>query len=102
MKTQHTPGPWTTDENEIRFGHHYERRVFGPTGSNGGSIVAQLVGDDREANARLIAAAPKLLETLKRVLFSAEMSDDGECAYLEISRECADEMRAAISEATTN
>lgn len=74
MNTKHTPGPWRTDENEIRMGHAYERRVLAPDGSNGGCVVAQLVGDDRIANAEFIVRACnshyELLEALKLVTYS--------------------------------
>lgn len=69
MKTQHTKGPWI---------------VRGHDESQGGSLIVSLSADiendvasvyggnedeplEREANARLIAAAPELLEALKDV-----------------------------------
>jgi hypothetical protein len=47
----HTPGPWRADEKVVR----------GP----GGIPIALLATVDAESNARLIAAAPDLLEILQ-------------------------------------
>ena len=52
MKTQHTPGPWTVDNQYIH----------GPDGIR----FLPVAGDEAgQANARLIAAAPTLLEALE-------------------------------------
>lgn len=47
-----TPGPWTFNDDDwsVEAGHH---------------IICEMHGDNAEANARLIAAAPELLEALK-------------------------------------
>lgn len=60
---QHTPGPWTTEDHK-----HPSDQVF-----SGGVIVADCkwtnyTPDVREANARLVAAAPELLENLSGLL----------------------------------
>ncbi len=82
--TKHTPGPWTYDA------------------ANTGSIlhpygVVQVGGEseEREANARLIAAAPELLEVAKRMLaFEQRLlaSNDG-------GPQLASDIRAAIAKA---
>ena len=78
---KHTPGPWTAE---------YDNRGNGGFGEwyNVGPARVYIVGESSEADARLIAAAPDLLEALeaavdqlegfdgiaaggKRVLFSA-------------------------------
>jgi hypothetical protein len=68
--SQHTPGPWT-----VKPGHAFgSRNVYGPrkahvaevwNGSTRDPAEAEAVA---EANARLIAAAPKMLEALKAAL----------------------------------
>lgn len=61
MSSKHTPGPWTFD---------LENRdvVRTETGCNS-ILIAQLYKDSRtEANARLIAASPELLELLEKIL----------------------------------
>ena len=57
--SKHTPGPWYVDDGMVK--------VKDPSALWGYRIVADagLVGNVREANARLIAAAPKLLEACK-------------------------------------
>lgn len=52
---QHTPGPWKV----VTFGMVVE--------SADGVRVCETHATDREANARLIAAAPELLEALESV-----------------------------------
>lgn len=57
---QHTPGPWTLKE---------DRTIWGPNGR----FVADLNGRDLtptdEANAKLMAASPALLDALSDALF---------------------------------
>lgn len=70
MSTQHTPGPWTVSNNAI----------YGSSG-----LIKPLVAylddrfDDAEAanNARLIAAAPDLLELARRIVLADEQ-DEGD------------------------
>jgi hypothetical protein len=86
MKTeteQHTDGPWTADKD--RSGHWLVCDPYGHT--------AQVFGDDAEAgaNARLIAAAPELLEALRGLLANApapkRIKDDfSYILYLEAAR----------------
>lgn len=97
MTAQHTPGPWTTyaDDNTL----------IGPAVSDGKAMIADAIGPlpahpqswrrpiaEVQANARLIAAAPELLEALRAVLVKLE----GQHPDL---MECA-EARAAIAKAT--
>ena len=63
--SQHTPGPWTVKPTTVRW--H-------PNNSTGDLIVAgpQIIGEiwlgeNREANARLIAKAPEMYELLTRI-----------------------------------
>lgn len=64
---KHTPGPWKAEIVPAdRFGPEYFRRVVD---GNGDTLclhgVALSSGEEAEANARLIAAAPDLLVVLK-------------------------------------
>jgi len=69
--SKHTPGPWT-------FGHWGDDFWVGPDSSGLTQKVARVtwgMGEEREEgreNARLIAAAPDLLEALTDVLPLAE------------------------------
>lgn len=73
MKTSlHTPGPWAIDEsgaNRKADGSSYWL-VYAPDPSGGGFDVIVLADLLEEADARLIAAAPKLLAACKAVLSS--------------------------------
>lgn len=59
MKTQHTPGPWTVDDNGFIY-DYAGNTIADPHCSD-------IDLDEREANARLIAAAPELLNALERL-----------------------------------
>lgn len=56
MSTQHTPGPWEAEAARIVAGSHI--------------VIADCAGRGQkvEANARLIAAAPKLLMALQALV----------------------------------
>jgi hypothetical protein len=77
--TQHTPGPWTGafrnreySEGEVTaiLADGYVATIACVFGQNWGQYRAAEDGGDSEfeANTRLIAAAPELLEALKNVL----------------------------------
>ncbi len=70
MKTNHTPGPWR------RYGRRIE---YGPMVAGDGFLVATISRDPKESegNARLIAAAPELLSSLK--LACEVLRGTGEC-----------------------
>lgn len=57
MTTKHTPGPWRL------WGKADPSQVI----SDATGFIAQTLGGNDEANARLIAAAPELLEALKNL-----------------------------------
>lgn len=95
MNAQHTPGPWKmraaikSDEFDIR-----------DEGSSGGyAPIAKVKGDKRStmeqaaANARLIAAAPDLLDALQTMPQSMSATDEEYWAWV-------DKARAAIDKAT--
>lgn len=64
-KVEHTPGPWMYDDDRIGVSdspHDSEPFIT--------SVICDMVGDhittdENDANARLIAAAPDMLEALK-------------------------------------
>jgi hypothetical protein len=65
MNTQHTPGPWQFGTSSE--GSFYKRNI---AGADGYHVALTSSRDDSEvdANARLIAAAPELLEALQTML----------------------------------
>ncbi|MXP42949.1 hypothetical protein [Allopontixanthobacter sediminis] len=95
--SEHTKGPWVLDPPQFGFGAILERE-------NGGLIFGIACGDEAErkpeaeieANARLIAAAPELLEALERCV-DALASLRGE---LEPPLSQVVKARAAIAKAT--
>jgi len=118
METKHTPGPWIFE------------RILNTQFTNIGTVVAQTTnaagdsgryligrrrddcfGDKEDSNARLIAAAPDLLESLKycsSLLFQAsskanELSDRQKTVNVKVEKLTAKTMfnkaRAAIAKA---
>jgi hypothetical protein len=96
MTTKHTPGPWTDDGHDGRDSLiiHSQWGEVARVGANGDT-------SQRDANARLIAAAPELLAALKRAeeelnrMQSCLTGRDQEIGW----QECLS-ARAAISKAT--
>ena len=80
---EHTPGPWMVNEP------HAARSISRQVLAEDGSCIAELPGWHRtpiDANARLIAAAPELLEALCAIALSRGTAAD-----------CATIARAAIA-----
>lgn len=96
MTTQHTPGPWT-----IKFFRSIEPNhalICAEDWHDFASVVVRFCGDDTDdatglANARLIAAAPELLEALKELLDEARTNMRGGKGHL------IDKARSAIAKA---
>lgn len=81
MKTQHTPGPWfvSMDGRTIT------------SGGNGTNIAIPCVlqhgmKGDKDANARLIASAPQLLETLEALVEAYSDTIIPECQFIANAR----------------
>lgn len=101
MKTKHTPGPWATEYRATSRGG-YAQEIF----DSKGELIATAAWypikysvttttTNREANARLIAAAPDLLEAIEEAL-----SHCGASGYLNCGKPATDKLRAAIAKAT--
>lgn len=106
MTAKHTPGPWV-----VRTIDQSLATVETQDGEYIICTAAQLRWDDwktehaeRKANARLIAAAPELLEAAKLVLewYEAEDNHSGTDFYqrMQMCRDSEDAIRAAIAKAT--
>lgn len=81
MKTQHTPGTWIADwatgmSNGSPQVVEYFVRVDGDDIAIASIVLDPATGQPSEANARLIAAAPELLEALIDLLHQAKLSED--------------------------
>ena len=101
---KHTPGPWRWSQNPYG-GARVETQSVGIADVLSRAGVPHPVQESCAANARLIAAAPELLEALERVERRARES--GECPLCRQPPEvgCAPECpltaaRAAIAKAT--
>lgn len=73
---KHTPGPWTVDDSVPDEAVY----VMCPSGTIANVGPCGTPDDEDKANARLIAAAPDLLEALKNTLcyLEADSDDDTE------------------------
>lgn len=70
MSAAHTPGPWSMSAYIPYEGHASARYyIYGHCGDSRSPTVAHIKNSTKqpmEANARLIAAAPELLDALRR------------------------------------
>jgi hypothetical protein len=92
MSASHTPGPWVInrEQEEILYGKLSVE-------DKSGYFIAQVdEGQNQEANARLIAAAPTMLAALQAVLADCWDGDTDSCLELEVGKQ----LRAAIDLAT--
>ncbi len=102
MTTNHTPGPWKVGQylGSLRqFVIHMDVGDIG-RGSDVAFTSAAFGNDETIANARLIAAAPDLLEALQQygIGFADEAAARAEFGDYEVDRELR--RRAAIAKAT--
>jgi hypothetical protein len=94
----HTPGPWRTDRNDIHSGqisvvHHCVGNDWVEVWSPDAIAADQ---KEMEANARLIAAAPELLEALEELYHLIDDAHDGDRVF---TLELAQKAKAAIEKA---
>lgn len=96
MEHKHTAGPWGWSHRETANGN-YSTQVYDASGKEIATIawypvrVSNITMTSREANARLIAAAPDLLGALQAALDYGSMTG---ASWIE------DKARAAIAKAT--
>lgn len=93
QEAKHTPGPWhinavRCEGDNVFAGNRRICNVYGDIGQ-----------DPFKANARLIAAAPELLEALK-LYHRGWTHGDGNIDTMEIMAEASEKARAAIAKAT--
>jgi hypothetical protein len=96
----HTPGPWFVAETDDNEGYP-ETVIRGMDGIAGVAVAIdfQKAPGMREANARLLAAAPDLLAAVREYMDIMRYADDRQALIAGIRR--ADEMaRAAVDKAT--
>lgn len=98
-EAKHTPGPWQTDRNNVHSGqiatvHHCLNNDWVEIWSPDAFAETE---EMQEANARLIAAAPELLDALEDLVSFMNLAP--ELANYDIEVELED-ARAAIAKAT--
>jgi hypothetical protein len=102
MTSQHTPGPWSSDTDAYVVNNSDEvlADVF-YIESHSPDLDPRLI---RKANARLIAAAPDMLEALEDVLPWLQKAEAegvfANCAAPQGGRRAIERARAAIARAT--
>jgi len=65
---KHTPGPWYVADTKIRTSINSEHKHIAMVNYSYRGIESDVMGEEHEANARLIAAAPDLLAALQGLL----------------------------------
>jgi len=93
---EHTPGPWTHEGQGDITG--IEDNGFGRGPVDVCSVYLRTVEGRHEANARLIAAAPDLLEALEAWISYHDDEEDGVDSMLRYAK-AIDMTRAAIARA---
>lgn len=98
MTDKFTPGPWFITGSQTKYieariggGMLQEIAAVGPTAADGGH------GEQQEANAALIAAAPELLQALEGLLDADRAYEYG--GYTESELAAINQARAAIAKA---
>ena len=110
MQTKHTPGPWRLTESGdaivsadggtliVETGQDYWKNLEAAAAGASSDIAKRHLPQVR-ANARLIAAAPELLEALVAILETADLSfGEGEQAA-KVGNAVISQARAAIAKA---
>ena len=89
MTHTHTPGPWNLGK---RAGNP---AIYGKNGAEIAEILSVLTPEWRE-NARLISAAPEMLEVLEMLMFQEPNRHEDICSY---DRACWEYAHIAIAKA---
>ena len=97
MNVQHTPGPWHTRKPEESNGYVWINPIDGCCGEIATAWPVK-TDAEAEANARLIAAAPDLLDALQALYALPEYDGTKVTSTHRIS--VKEKVRAALSKAT--
>lgn len=100
METKYTPGPWLiSDQGKpatfvYALNPHGYNKFWTLVQGGGNSITERTTDEELEANARLIAAAPELLEACAAIVAWCDKNPPaGDALY------CINQARAAIAKA---
>ena len=102
--TQHTKGPWAIREQPLKYdelGHYMSGLVIEQEYINVAEVCGAIPPIEAIANARLIAAAPNLLEDLKLALSQLQEVVDmnNPANWLDNSRAVIDSLNETIAKA---
>src|SRR5690625_1957633 len=75
MKSKHTPGPWTFSGQKGPVGICIKAQVWDSEGYNLSVMKSTEDPEEATANARLVAAAPDMLEALNEMVISFDILD---------------------------
>lgn len=104
MSTQHTPGPWEAREWTTRgvttVGRVCDNLLGFEMIADCAGIGRQVTGEQEEADARLISAAPELLATLRALVDACYAADVAGNLAGEVDGSLLDSALAAIAKAT--
>lgn len=112
----HTPGPWQVIDGAVYAPWSTPAPFTGTDGTPHPNyhtgLVALIYGTlyhsgapdavedgDKDANARLIAAAPELLAAARALVNEADCFHDDQLRYVEVARPVVEALRAAIASA---
>ena len=96
-ETKHTPGPWTIETN-VRD-TDLSAIIFCREDHSVATVFVRDATGDGMANARLIAAAPAMLEALKALVLDVVDPKDGAPPYRAPRQVHIDNARTAIAQA---
>ena len=86
MKTQYTPGPWKVDGSGMGIYTETPVNCAGFCPVVAGTARPDVTLTEARANAHLVAAAPELLEFLRKIESAAGSIDGDKAVYLEQAR----------------
>ena len=92
-KAQHTPGPWSIEHEKNGCG------LFVMTGTRFSENICEVQNANKEANARLIAVAPELLEALASIANGNTMQGVENFTHGDVIQKHYQIARAAIAKA---
>jgi len=98
---KHTPGPWYAIGRMVEVGDDDHADICSTNPDLFGQGHRAPPIEEQQANARLIAAAPDLLEALEAMVehFATPTSERSAASYGKTKAQVADEARAAIAAA---
>ena len=108
MNGKHTPGPWHKElvQTHVELGYqkppaHYQ--IIAEKTTIAATLVCELrpYGKDNDANARLIASSPELLQAIESMLpiFDAFTQDELSVTTIQEAADLLPSVRAAIAKA---